>query len=61
MGWTQAVILFKWARQNKSRKTISAKRSGLSLGIDDPRSINSICSGVVVPPTLSWDDVGVIL
>ena len=61
IGWTHAVILFKWARQNKSRRTISAKTAGSSLAIDAPRSINSISSGAVVFDKFSPDEVVVAL
>ncbi len=55
------MILFKCARQNKSRRTVSAKTAGLSLAINVPRSINSISSGAVVRARFSRDDADVIL
>ena len=60
IGWTQDAMLFRWARQNRSRRTISASATGLSLIVAVPRSINSICSGAE-PAARSSEETGVIL
>lgn len=60
IGWTQDAMLFRWARQKRSRRTVSARAIGLSLIVEVPRSINSICSGAE-PAVMSSEETGVIL
>lgn len=54
IGWTQTIMLFKWARQKRSRSTRWAKAAGLSLITVVPRSISSICSGDVDEVGVPW-------
>ena len=60
MGWTQEAMLLRWARQKRSRRTVSARTMGLSLIAEVLRSINSICSGAD-PVPVSSEETGVIL